>query len=160
MLVKQIMSQPAVYCHTRDSLQTAAQKMRDAECGAVPIVDDSGATVAMLTDRDICMAACTQAKLLADIPVLSAMSRELISCTPDDTLLYAEMLMRNYQLHRLPVLDAASKLVGVLSLNDMAQAAARQQHYIPGGSNMVERLISIARTLAAVCTQRRREGQP
>lgn len=159
MLVKQVMSQNFSYCHTTDSLNVAAQKMWEADCGAVPVVDDAGRTVAMLTDRDICMAAYTQGKLLADIPVSSAMSRELIACAPDDGLPYAEMLMRDYQLHRLPVLDGDNKLVGVLSLNDLALAAARQKHYFLGGSSTVDRLISVARTVAAVCAPRRRESE-
>lgn len=159
MLVKQIMSQPVSCCHPNDSLNVAAQKMWESDCGVLPIVDDSGRALAMLTDRDICMAAYTQGKLLADIPVSSAMSHELISCTPDNTLNYAEMLMRNYRLHRLPVIDDTNQLVGLLSLNDLARAAARQQHYIPGGTSMVERLLSIARTVAEICTPRLREGQ-
>jgi CBS domain-containing protein len=160
MLVQQIMSQPVVFCYRTDSLDLAAQRMWEADCGALPIVDDSGRVVAMLTDRDICIAAYTQGKRLSEISVTSAMSRELAACAPDSTLEYAELLMRNYQIRRLPVLDEDNKLVGILSLNDLARAAARQHHYVNGGSNVLERLVSIARTVAAICAPSMRTTDP
>lgn len=86
MQVKQIMSQPVATCRSNDPLHIAAQRMWDSDCGVVPVVNDEGCAVAMITDRDICMAAYTQGKPLAEIEVRSAMSHELYSCGPNDSL--------------------------------------------------------------------------
>jgi CBS-domain-containing membrane protein len=77
----------------------------------------------MLTDRDLCMAAMLQGKGLSEIRVSSAMSRDLWYCRPDDDLSYAEEVMRMHKVRRLPVVDAQGKLLGILSLSDLARAS-------------------------------------
>jgi CBS domain-containing protein len=97
--------------------------MWERDCGAVPVLDQEGSVVAMLTDRDLCMAAMTQGKALSEIRVSSAMSRSLWACRPDDDLSQAEALMRTRKVRRLPVVDAEGRLLGILSLSDLARAS-------------------------------------
>jgi CBS domain-containing protein len=133
-------------CGPNDALGRAAQIMWETDCGCVPVVDAEGKPVAMITDRDVCMAAYTRGQTLAEMSVWSAASRRLISVTEDDALATAEQLMREYRIRRLPVVDATGKLVGVLSMNDLARAA-RNGHR--RGDISAE---GIVKTLAAVCT--------
>lgn len=153
MLVNQIMSQPVASCHVGDTLEQAARLMWEKDCGAIPVLDESGRVIAMLTDRDICMAAYTQGKPLSGISVRSSMSKELFSCQPLDSVTAVEQLMREHQIRRIPVLDMEGLPVGVLSLNDVALAAAHQHPGAPGSTNGIS-LASTAETLAALCAHR------
>jgi CBS domain-containing protein len=115
-------------CISTDSLSVAAQLMWDGDCGAVPVLHpDSGEVVAMITDRDICMATLMSDRPPSAIPVSSAMSRTLYRCSPEDTLAQAESILRSRQIRRLPVTDDDGQLVGILSLADMVRAAARDR---------------------------------
>ena len=154
MLVKQIMSQPVATCTPDSTLSQAAQLMWDYDCGVLPIVDGEGRAVAMLTDRDVCMAAYTQGKPLEEIHVRTAMSKDLFSCGPEDALTDAERILQQRQIRRIPVLDADRRPVGMLSLNDLARMALQQHPSAPGMVDGVSSS-SVARTLAAVCSPRR-----
>lgn len=159
MLTRHIMSQPVAVCQLSDSLDQAARLMWEDDCGAVPVVDSAGRAVAMVTDRDICMAAYTQGKPLGQISVSSAMSKDLRACLPDDTLEQAEQLMMEYQLRRIPVLDDDGHPVGILSLNDLARAANHQHPAAPAGLDGVS-LVTATRTMAAVCAPRLHAAGP
>ena len=153
MLVKQIMSQPVVSCQVDDHANLAAQRMWENDCGVIPVLDEEGRAIAMVTDRDICMAAYTQGKLLDQILVSSVMSKGLYACSPDDTLDHAEELMRDHQVRRLSVVDPQGKPVGILSLNDVACASVRKQSKPKSHSDGISSA-STAWTLAAVCAHR------
>jgi CBS domain-containing protein len=133
-----------------DTLARAAQLMWEKDLGCLPVCGPGRKAIAMLTDRDISMAAFVQWKHLAETSVESAMSRALHTCSPDDELARAEDVMRRFQIRRLPVVDAEGVLVGLLSLGDVAryvwQHSPRQS-----GSLAQQRL---AETLAAICEPR------
>jgi CBS domain-containing protein len=140
MRVADIMS-PRVYsCLDSDSLNTATQVMWENDCGAVPIVDAEGRLVGIVTDRDACMAAYTQGKPLAEIAVTTPMASEVITCAPEDTVIAAEERMQRYQIRRLPVVDDERRVVGMLSLNDIACRGLSPSE--------------VAVTMAAVCRPR------
>lgn len=123
MKVEELMTTDVGACRPFDSVDRSARIMWERDCGAVPVVDPEGQVVAMLTDRDICMAALTQGRPLEEIHVSSAMSRRLWSCRPQDDVKVAEKVMRSRQVRRLPVVDAEGKLVGLLSISDLARVA-------------------------------------
>ena len=157
MLVKEIMSQPVISCRAEDRANLAAQRMWENDFGVVPVLDENGRAIAMLTDRDICMAAYLQGKPLDQIIVGSAMSKVLHSCSPEDALEHAEQLMRNFQVRRLPVVDFTGQLVGLLSLNDVACASARKHSGHRSPSDGISSS-STAHTLAGVCAHRLEEA--
>lgn len=108
-------------CGLDDSLNRAAQIMWELDCGCVPVVDASGKTAGLVTDRDICIAAYTQGRSLKEISVGSVTAnRPTFSCGPNDEIEDAEALMKEHQIRRIPVTDAAGKLVGILSFCDLA----------------------------------------
>lgn len=115
------MTEAPTTCGLDDSLNRAAQIMWELDCGCVPVVDASGKTAGVVTDRDICIAAYTQGRGLNDISVASVTAnRPTISCSPQDEIEDAEALMKEHQIRRLPVTDPAGKLVGILSFSDLA----------------------------------------
>ena len=124
MTINDIMTKPPVTCRAGDPLATAARLMWENDCGSIPVTNDGGNVVGMITDRDICMCAFMQGKCLDAIPVSQAMAKHVYSCRPSDSLEAAERLMREKQIRRVPVVDGDNRPIGVLSLNDIARAAA------------------------------------
>jgi CBS domain-containing protein len=121
MNVEKIMTRGVKTCGPEDTLWTAAQIMWENDCGCVPVVKDNK-VVGMITDRDICMAAWTQDARLSELRVSPVCSHEPLLCSPHDTVAKAEEIMRTRQVRRLPVVDE-NRLVGILSLNDIARTA-------------------------------------
>jgi CBS domain-containing protein len=126
MKVEQIMRHDVATCCPDDTLNVAARLMWERDCGSVPVVHDGGKVVAMLTDRDIAMAALTQGRPLHEIRVSSAMSPDLSSCCPNDPVSLALKILQTRQLHRLPVVTGDGELIGMLSLADVAREARRE----------------------------------
>lgn len=100
-----------------DSIQTAASIMRDEDAGAVPVVD-GGRVVGMVTDRDIVIRAVADGDFAAKISDI--VSDDVITATPDMSTADAAELMGEHQIRRLPVVDEADALVGIVSLGDLA----------------------------------------
>ncbi|HSQ65940.1 MAG TPA: CBS domain-containing protein [Polyangiaceae bacterium] len=121
MNVEQLMSRNVKTCTPNDTLELAARIMWENDCGIVPVVDEAGRVVAMLTDRDVCMAGYTQGLQYWQIPVAVAASKLVFSVRPTDSLQQAEELMRTQQVRRLAVTNERGQLVGVLSLGDLAR---------------------------------------
>ena len=124
MRVADVMSRGVQHCRTSDNLERAAQLMWEQDLGALPVLDEGGHPVAMVTDRDVCMAAYTQGKPLHDIPIVSAASHGFYSVGPDDPLERAESIMKMHRVRRVPVLDAGGNLVGMVGLADLIHHAS------------------------------------
>ncbi len=93
------------------------------DCGSLPVVNERGEVVAMLTDRDICMHAWSQGRALHELNVRGAMSSKLVVCRAADAISRAEALMQTHQVRRLPVVDAHGHPIGVFSLSDLSREA-------------------------------------
>jgi predicted transcriptional regulator len=123
MKVAEIMTQCVRHCRMTDSLEHVAKLMWDHDVGALPVLDGRGDTVAMITDRDVCMAAYTQGKPLHEIRVSTAASHGIHFVRPDDSLEAAQALMKMHRVRRVPVLDAGGNLVGVIAVTDVIRRA-------------------------------------
>jgi CBS domain-containing protein len=124
MLVSEIMTRQVATVRTDEKASAAAQLMWDCDCGALPVLDEEGRAVAVVTDRDVCMATLFQDRPPSQFPVSIAMSRDLHFCLPEHDVTTAEQRMRARQIRRLPVLDADRRLVGIVSLADIVRATA------------------------------------
>ncbi len=123
MRVDDLMTRNVVCCRHRDSLKRAGELMWNRDVGSLPVLDDDERPVAMITDRDIAMAAAMHDQPLGQLEVALAMSRDLVWVGPKDSAEAAEEKMRTRQVHRLPVVEDG-RVVGVVSLNDIARAVA------------------------------------
>jgi len=148
MRAQDLMTSPAVTCHVNDPLYVAAQKMWDHDCGALVVVNDEGRVTGMITDRDICMAAYTQARRLDELLVNGAMAKHVITVGPNRPVSEVEQLMATHRIRRIPVVDDNETLQGLISLNDLAIEAAQPD------TRMKHAAAKIAHTLAAVCRPR------
>jgi CBS domain-containing protein len=146
MDVGEIMTRAVQTCGPDDTLERAAQIMWDNDCGCVPVVDSAGRAVAMITDRDVCMAAYLQGQPLVQIRVKSAASKELFSVAEDSNVDDALALMERHRIRRIPVIDREGRPVGILSMNDLARHASGMSRHINGLS--ADRIVQ---TLIGVC---------
>ena len=147
MKVSDIMTVGVRTCELDDSTSYAAQLMWESDCGAVVVTNHDGRAVAMITDRDVCMAAYTQGVSLSEIRVSTAASHELYAVHESDSIEVAEGIMIDHRVRRVPVLDRKGIPLGMLSMNDLARAAYRSP--LNDELNPYE----LVRTLAAI-------GQP
>jgi CBS domain-containing protein len=150
MKVQDIMSMSIVTCSVNDTLESVAQKLWEHDCGCLPVVDRENRPLAMITDRDVCMAAYTTGKPLAALRVASAMSKGLAVCRVQEDLSMAAARMAKRGVRRLPVVDAAGKLVGLVSLNDFVTAMVEQG---PPGATTAAAAETL-QVLQAVCHHR------
>jgi CBS domain-containing protein len=151
MKVRELMTTKVASCGLHDTLNDAARLMWENDCGCVPVVDEKGCAAAMLTDRDICMAAYTQGVCLKEVEVSRAMSKELFTSAPEDDLSTAEAQMRTRKVRRLPVIDAQRRLVGIISLNDIVREAERER--VTKAARRVSDM-EITQTIGAICEPR------
>lgn len=110
----------------QDNVQTAARKMRDENVGFLPVCDSSKNVVGTITDRDLALRVLAAGRA-ADTPVDVVMTRDVVSCRPEDDVRRAEKLMGDKQKSRIVCTDANGRLLGVISLSDIAQHEGEQQ---------------------------------
>jgi len=151
MKVSALMITDVKSCVRYSTLNTAAELMWGFDLGCLPIVDDENRVVGMLTDRDICMSAYLQGVSLRSALVSDAMSKEVYSCRPGDNIKTAEKIMLEKQVHRLPVVDDERRLVGIISINDLARESAHEAEL--GRPREVAGL-EVVDVIAAVCAPR------
>lgn len=105
----------------RATVKEAAGRMRAFGLGALPVVDGE-LLVGILTDRDIAVRGTAAGRPAASTAVGEVMSSDVITCRPDQDLEVAARVMQVNQIRRLPVVDEEGRLVGILSLSDVARA--------------------------------------
>ena len=125
MLVCEVMSRTFYACHIDDRLVEAAALMKDHLIGLVPVVDEQGFVVGVLTDRDIALAAYKYREPLQMIPVSEVMSANPVCCSTHTALSHAQRIMGAHRVRRIVVLDKSQRPAGVLSVDDLARAFQR-----------------------------------
>jgi CBS domain-containing protein len=150
MTVDELMTRTVVSCAPGDMLARAAQLLWERDCGCLPVLHD-GRLIGIVTDRDICMGAYTKGRALHEIRVDEVMSTDVKSCSRADSIEAVQTLMQMHQLRRLPVVDH-QKLVGLISLTDLAQEAESQRNT----KTRELRIRQVEATLAAVSRPRQR----
>lgn len=118
MRVQECMSRDVKIAAPTQSIQDAAGMMGDIDCGFLP-VGENDRLVGTITDRDIAIRAVGQGKG-PDTPVREVMSKAVLYCFEDQDLAHVTKNMAEQQVRRLPVLNRDKRLVGIVSLGDVA----------------------------------------
>lgn len=148
MKVQDVMTRDVQSCPPETNLAAAAMQMWKGDFGALPVVTAAGKVVGMITDRDICIAAATKNRDPADIRVKEVMSGQVYACSPDTDIHEAIKILQQKQVRRLPIRNADDgKLVGILSMNDLALRAE-------GGTKAELSAQDVENTLRAICAHR------
>lgn len=120
MQVKEIMSRNVQLVDSSTPLRDAAELMRDHDIGALP-VGESGRLTGMITDRDLVVRGLAEGKDGALTTIREIMTPRLSFVFEDADVEEAARVMQEHQVRRLPVLDGAKRLVGVVSLGDIGR---------------------------------------
>jgi CBS domain-containing protein len=119
MLVSDVMTRRAETIGPDDTLHEAARRMREVGVGAL-VVCEQNRPVGLLTDRDIVVRSVAEGRPPAAADVRSCMTTQVVTCSDGADLAAAAALMGERAVRRLVVLDAAERLVGLLSVDDIA----------------------------------------
>lgn len=157
MQVRDLMTPEPEACTPRDMCDVAGALMRRRRCGFVPVVDSHAAkrVIGVLTDRDIALYLTRTDTPASQASVEDCMTKDPTVVAPDADLTEAAQLMEQIAVHRLPVVDGG-RLVGVLSLKDIA-LAARKEWARPGSHLAEQQMKEILEAIAAA--QAAREGE-
>jgi CBS domain-containing protein len=140
MKISEIMTRAVITARSGDTIQNIAQRMADRDVGCLPVTDGD-TLVGIVTDRDIVMRAVASGKnsLCSVRDVMTAPAK---SCLAEDSVESVVRWMGKQQVRRVPIVDAAGKLVGLVSLADAAKhseaastGSALEKIVRPGGEH-------------------------
>jgi CBS domain-containing protein len=120
MQVNEVMTHGVECVRPEDSVAAAAQKMKDLDVGALPVCGDNDRLAGMITDRDITVRATAGCCDPGGTFVRDVMTPNVIYCFEDQDVTEAARLMKENQVRRLVVLNRDKRLVGIVSLGDLA----------------------------------------
>jgi CBS domain-containing protein len=120
MRVAEVMTRDVRLIEPTQTIRDAAQLMAELDAGIMP-VREGDRLVGMITDRDIAVRAVAQGRG-PDTPVREVMTDEVKYCFEDEYTAAVERNMAEIQVRRLPVLTRDKRLVGILSLGDLAMS--------------------------------------
>ena len=119
MKVSKCMTRDVQIANPTQSIRDAARMMAELDAGSIPVAQDDR-LVGMITDRDIAVRAVAEGKS-PDTPIREVMSQEVLYCFDDQELKDVARNMGEMKVRRLPVVTREKRLVGIISLGDLAQ---------------------------------------
>ena len=143
MKIRDVMTGGPATCTPDTSLATAAALMLDADCGILPVVDDHGKLVGIVTDRDMYIALATRNVLASQMTVGDVARTPVFTCGPDDDVRTALDTMKQHRVRRLPVEGFGGTVAGIISMNDILLAV---------GPRKAARNDEVVNTLQSICT--------
>lgn len=119
MKIRDVMTRDAALTDPNDTIQHAARMMREGDCGILPVAEGDR-LVGMVTDRDIAIRCIAEGKG-PHAKVRDAMTQEVKYCFEDEDCDHVAQNMAEIQVRRLPVMNRDKRLVGIVSLTDLAR---------------------------------------
>jgi CBS domain-containing protein len=118
----EIMTENPVCCLADDKVEGIAQWMRTEDIGAVLVVDSyqTKKLIGIVTDRDIALRVIGARRDPTDTRVSDVMTRDVITCQPDNDLEAATRAMADHQIRRIPIVNRERQLLGIISQADLA----------------------------------------
>ena len=119
---RDVMTKDPVFCQPGDSLTKVATIMKQKDVGSVPVVESAGSRrlVGNITDRDIVVKAIAEGRSPEAATVTDAMTPNPVSCREEDDVDHALKLMKERQVRRMPIVDSAGHLTGIIAQADVA----------------------------------------
>lgn len=141
MKVKEIMSKDIASLRSDESIERAAQLMKQYSCGSIPVCTQDK-VIGIVTDRDIAVRCVAEGKDVSQQKVSDVMTNDVVFGSPEMEVSDAARLMSDRQIRRLPIVENSS-LIGVVSLGDISQEAKYQdnaEHALKGISESGTRM--------------------
>lgn len=149
MKVKEIMTARSLrFCSPETKLHNAAKTMKAGNCGALPVIDKQKKVIGLVTDRDIALSLAKKQTNPSKANVGDIISKRVYTVNQNDNLSDALAQMRTNQIGRLPVIDDARKLKGIVSMHNLINQAARNGkmelgRISSGGENLAKTIQAI-----------------
>lgn len=102
-------------------VKDVAKLMSENHVGCITVTDNNECLCGIVTDRDIILRAIACDKSIADTNISDIMTTNVCTCVEDDDVSDAECKMSKKHIRRLPVCDESNKVIGILTLGDLAQ---------------------------------------
>jgi CBS domain-containing protein len=125
-LVSDVMTRGVRSMPPGETVMKAAQAMSELDVGVIPVCDGER-LVGIVTDRDIVLRGVAQGCLASETPISGVMTNGASWCFQDQSIEEAGQQMRDAQIRRIPVIDRERRLVGMLSLGDIATRAGASE---------------------------------
>lgn len=109
------------------TLRDVARIMKDENCGVVPVVDGDGRLVGLITDRDMVMRTVDAERPWSAIQAREVMTTDIEAVHPDESIHQIIHLMGTRQIRRVPVVERGDRLVGMVSIADVANRANQDE---------------------------------
>ncbi len=126
MLVKEIMSADPVRCAPATTLREVAEMMAGGDCGEIPVCDEAGRPVGVVTDRDIVCRVLAKGRNPLELSASQCMTEPVVTATLDLSVEDCARLMEQYRVRRLPVVDAGGACCGIVAQADLARRGPRE----------------------------------
>ena len=132
MKCHEVMSYDPVSCLPNETVSQVARTMRREHTGAVPVVSDERdrSLVGILTDRDLATKLVAESRDPNQTLVYDIMTRVVVACRDEDDLSSALMAMEEHDIKRIPVVDGAGRLVGIISQRDVSTRYPWRLHVV------------------------------
>lgn len=118
----EVMTKDPVCCLPDDSAATAAELMKRENIGSIPVIENEQTQklVGIVTDRDLALKIVAEGRDAKSTKVEAVMTHKVVTCHADDDLQKALDAMAEHQLRRIPVVDNANRVVGIIAQADVA----------------------------------------
>lgn len=139
-----VMERNVTTCSPDDNLESVAMMMWNNDCGSVTMINEMGAPMGIITDRDITMSCALNHKSLWDLCVSDVTNNQsLYMCNENDNVKSMLVTMQQHKIRRLPVVNKAGHLEGIISIDDIVACSKEKAPDLSFRDTM--------KTLKAVC---------
>jgi CBS domain-containing protein len=125
MTIKEVMTKQVAICRPETNLAEASALMWENDCGALPVLAETGEPSGIITDRDICIALGTRNGRASELAVRDVVGSHLMTCKSTDDIRSALEIMREEKIRRLPVVNERGLLEGMVSIDDIVLSVQR-----------------------------------
>ena len=120
MKINECMCQDVCYVLPNCNIYDAARIMNENHIGCIPVVDNDKKVVGVVTDRDIVLRGVACDKNTKTTQISEIMTTNVCTCRVEENVEEAQYIMSKNQIRRIPVVDAQNKMIGIVSLGDLA----------------------------------------
>ena len=125
----EVMTREPACCEAGESIVDVAAMMKREDVGSVPVVEshEDKKLIGIVTDRDLVVKVLAEKKDVQGARVRDAMTANPASCRENDDVTKAVQLMSDRQVRRMPIVDGAGRLTGIISQADVATRMKRDE---------------------------------
>ena len=121
MTVLEVMTRAPACATTDMPLEVVARMMVDNNCGCIPVIDEAGSPIGVITDRDIVCRTIALAQNPLEMTVTAAMTPECVTVSQDASVEHCASVLEHNQIRRAVVVDANKRVVGIVAQADLAR---------------------------------------